>query len=54
VRGAPLDLSPFNGELDFDRDFNGVSKAGYHFRGAYAGEGSNPGWRLRAQIKTSQ
>ena len=49
--GAPLDLSAFDGELDFDRDFNGLTKGGRHFRGAYAGDGSNPGWRLRAQIK---
>jgi hypothetical protein len=52
--GSPLDLSLFAGELDFDRDFNGLSKGGHNFRGAYAGDGSNPGWRLRAQIKTSK
>src|SRR6516162_10035860 len=51
VSGSPLDLSRFAGELDFDRDFNGLSKGGHNFRGAYAGDGSNPGWRLRAQIK---
>ena len=54
VAGSPLDLSLFAGELDFDRDFNGVNKDGHHFRGAYAGEGINPGWRLRAQIKTNK
>jgi len=54
VTGSPLDLSQFAGELDFDRDFNGVSKDGHRFRGAYAGEGMNPGWRLRAEIKTSK
>jgi Right handed beta helix region len=51
VRRAPLDLSPFAGEIDFDRDFNGTSKGDRRFRGAYAGEGTNPGWRLRAEIK---
>jgi Right handed beta helix region len=51
VRGAPLDLSSFAEEIDFDRDFNGLSKGARVFRGAYAGEGTNPGWRLRAQIK---
>ena len=51
VSGAPLDLSPFAAELDFDRDFNGISKGNRIFRGAYAGEGTNPGWRLQAQIK---
>ena len=54
VKGPPLDLSPFAGELDFDRDFNGVGKDGDRFRGAYAGEGTNPGWQLRAEIKTNQ
>ncbi|MBV8133995.1 MAG: hypothetical protein JO282_15990 [Alphaproteobacteria bacterium] len=54
VTGSPLDLSSFAGELDFDRDFNGVGKDGHHFRGAYAGEGMNPGWRLGAQIKTNK
>jgi hypothetical protein len=52
--GSPLDLSPFAGELDFDRDFNGLSKDGHYFRGAYAGDGSNPGWRLSAQIKSNK
>ncbi|HZS82016.1 MAG TPA: hypothetical protein VFA50_04050 [Stellaceae bacterium] len=51
VRGRPLDLSPFAGELDFDRDFNGTSKGDRCFRGAYAGAGSNPGWRLAATLK---
>jgi len=54
VTGSPLDLSPFAGELDFDRDFNGTGKGGDRFRGAYAGEGTNPGWQLRAEIKTSR
>jgi len=54
AKGSPLDLSPFVGELDFDRDFNGVGKDGHYFRGAYAGEGINPGWRLRAQIKSNR
>jgi hypothetical protein len=51
AKGSPLDLSPFASELDFDRDFNGLSKGAHDFRGAYAGDGSNPGWRLRAEIK---
>jgi hypothetical protein len=52
--GSALDLSPFADELDFDRDFNGLSKGAHHFRGAYAGDGSNPGWPLRAQIKSNR
>ena len=51
VHSTPLDLSAFAGELAFDRDFNGASKLSRTFRGAYAGEGANPGWPLRAQIK---
>jgi hypothetical protein len=54
VKGSPLDLSLFAGELDFDRDFNGVGKDGHRFRGAYAGEGTNPGWPPRAEIKTNR
>jgi len=54
VSGAPLDLSPFAVELDFDRDFNGYSKGARTFRGAYAGEGTNPGWRLSAEIKSEK
>jgi hypothetical protein len=44
--GAPLDLSPVTGDRDYDFDFNGTSKASLSFRGAYAGSGTNPGWRL--------
>jgi hypothetical protein len=51
VRGAPLHLSAFAGESAFDRDFNGLGKGDRTFRGAYAGEGANPGWTLLAQIK---
>jgi hypothetical protein len=51
VSGVSLDLSSFAAELDFDRDFNGSSKGNRTFHGAYAGDGTNPGWRLRAQIK---
>lgn len=51
AKGMPLDLSAFAAELDFDRDFNGAGKGPAVFRGAYAGEGANPGWRLQAEIK---
>jgi hypothetical protein len=54
VMGSSLDLSPFTGEIDYDRDFNGLGKDGRYFRGAYAGEGSNPGWQLGPQIKSSR
>lgn len=51
LQGTPLDLSGFAGQTDRDRDFNGESKGTATFRGAYAGEGSNPGWPLQVGIK---
>lgn len=51
-QGPALDLSPFASHLDRDRDFNGDAKGSFAFRGAYAGEGVNPGWRLDAGVKT--
>jgi len=53
-RGAPVDLSPFETDDGYRIDFNGNPKAGAKgavFRGAYAGEGANPGWQLHADIK---
>jgi len=54
-QGKAMDLSLFQTEADFGRDFNGALKAkakgGAVFRGAYAGTGTNPGWRLQAAIK---
>ena len=32
-------------------DFNGSSKGERRFRGAYAGEGVNPGWQLAIGLK---
>jgi hypothetical protein len=49
--GSPIDLTMFAGDSDYDRDFNGTSKGDFTFRGAYAGEGTNPGWHLGADIK---
>jgi len=49
--GTPLDLKAFAGEVDYDEDFNGSSKGGFTFRGAYAGEGKNPGWTPTDDIK---
>ncbi|MCD6499334.1 MAG: hypothetical protein J7M25_13660 [Deltaproteobacteria bacterium] len=48
---SAIDLSTFAQNTDFDRDFNGTDKAGRTFRGAYAGEGTNPGWPLDDGIK---
>jgi hypothetical protein len=50
-QGTALPLSQFAADVDYDKDFNGTSKSGGIFRGAYAGEGANPGWRLAADIK---
>lgn len=49
-KGDPLDLSPFAEDTESSCDFNGTAKDGSH-RGAYAGEGKNPGWRIEARIK---
>jgi hypothetical protein len=52
AQGSPIDLTPFASQSDFDRDFNGSTKADGRYRGAYAGDGTNPGWQLDATIKT--
>lgn len=51
LQGASLDLSAFAEQVDYDRDYNGEPKGGFEFRGAYAGEGDNPGCALEAEIK---
>jgi hypothetical protein len=54
-QGSTIDLSLFQKDIDYTRDFNGISKAQAKnatvFRGAYAGEGENPGWRLQSGVK---
>ena len=49
--GSALDLSAFAADTDYDRDFNGTPKGGLTFRGAYAGDGTNPGWSIDEGIK---
>ena len=51
VQGAPPDLAAFASQTDFDRDFNRTAKGDARYRGAYAGEGVNPGWQLDASRK---
>ena len=51
VVGAPMDMAKLAGDPDFDRDYNGTAKGDFTFRGAYAGEGENPGCPLDAEIK---
>ncbi|MDH5564581.1 MAG: hypothetical protein OEY91_13295 [Nitrospirota bacterium] len=44
LQGNGVDTTSFGNQFDeWDRDFNGVQRSGV-FRGAYAGEGANPGW----------
>lgn len=54
-QGPALDLSPFHMDADYTLDFNGTqkiqAKGGVVFRGAYAGEGTNPGWQLQSATK---
>ena len=51
--GAPLVMTPFVADTDYDRDFNGAAKARFTFRGAYAGQGANPGWRPQDDLKAA-
>jgi hypothetical protein len=48
--GTAVDLTSSKTDRDYDRDFNGTSKGGFTYRGAYAGEGTNPGWTLAADV----
>lgn len=50
LAGSALDLSSVEGDVDFDRDFNGDVKD-LTYRGAYSGAGDNPGWALDAALK---
>lgn len=50
-QGAANDHATFAMDQDFNRDFNGTDATPFRFRGAYAGEGANPGWALAAAIK---
>jgi hypothetical protein len=53
AQGPALALSTFTSDTDYLLDFNGVSKTatGLAFRGAYAGQGTNPGWTVQANFK---
>jgi len=45
-QGSPLDMAAFAADVAWGVDFNGTDKGDATFRGAYAGEGANPGWGL--------
>ncbi|HWB73673.1 MAG TPA: hypothetical protein VG755_01935 [Nannocystaceae bacterium] len=51
VAGAALDVAKVTNDPDYDRDYNGTAKGDFTFRGAYAGEGMNPGCPLDAELK---
>ena len=48
---SPLDPTAFSEDPDHVCDFNGSSRKDFSFRGAYAGAGSNPGWKPTEAIK---
>jgi hypothetical protein len=50
-RGPALDVSAFAADVDGAIDFNGTPRAPYVIRGAYEGEGANPGWAIADAIK---
>ncbi len=52
--GPAIDMSAAVADLDYDVDFNGTSKGGHTFRGAYAGAGTNPGWAIDEGIKNTE
>ncbi len=45
LKGSVVDLAATGSDVDSDRDFNGALKD-FSYRGAYHGEGTNPGWPL--------
>jgi MYXO-CTERM domain-containing protein len=52
-QGAPIDASLFAGDTDHAIDFNGAPRGSFVFRGAYAGDGVNPGWLPGDGLKSS-
>ncbi len=50
LSGVTFDLTGLNAYPDWQRDFNGRLRE-IAYVGAYAGEGTNPGWRLALEFK---
>ncbi|MDI3289124.1 hypothetical protein [Polyangium sp. 15x6] len=48
---SPLDTSEFVDDPEHACDFNGSPRKDFAFRGAYAGAGTNPGWKPAEAIK---
>jgi hypothetical protein len=51
LSGAGMATSTYNLYSDWDKDFNNTQRTNFTFRGAYFGEGTNPGWLPRLAIK---
>jgi hypothetical protein len=50
LQGSAIDYSGFTGLTDYDRDFNYRPRSAT-YRGAYSGDGGNPGWTPALAIK---
>lgn len=50
LSGASIDSSVFDAYVEWDRDFNGARQDEAR-RGAYSGDGANPGWLPKLEIK---
>jgi hypothetical protein len=50
LQGTAVDHSVFSAFTDYDRDFNGRARVST-YRGAYSGDGVNPGWTPELAIK---
>jgi hypothetical protein len=50
LQGTVIDYSVFSGLLEWDRDFNSRPRVAT-YRGAYSGDGVNPGWTPALAIK---
>ena len=50
LKGSVVPTADISGFTDWDKDFNGIAHTGV-FRGAYSGEGVNPGWLPRLVVK---
>jgi MYXO-CTERM domain-containing protein len=51
LKAAAMDYSGVQTDTDYDLDFNGTQK-NFSYRGAYQGEGTNPGWALADDFKS--
>ncbi len=52
VETSPIDPTAFATDSDYACDFNGNLRKTFTHRGAYAGEGNNPGWKLADERKS--